>query len=184
MTSDRGTTRRELLGTTAVGVGVLLGLPQFSARQRLLAATDRIANQFGWYTAYRLSSQEYIGVTQGAPASLLDDTEYEPQPIAAVKYHPDTGDIDDGSWRLVDPEHPRWQWHVHLWEVGSSRTEIYSHYEFRPDPYPIAGESIATMRQRLHDHYHPKWDDRHPPDEATYFLGNASDSLLEALRRS
>lgn len=148
-------------------------------RQRVdwLPTADRYAQAVGHYAAYRLDEREYVGTVveiadaEGV-ADLLEDYGYEFSGLAALKYHPETGAPDDASLRKVDPDRPRWQWHLHLFETADG-VEVYSHYEYRPDLRPVAGESLRECFDRLREHYRPTWDvhaDR--LEEATYFLGD------------
>lgn len=185
MSRDGGITRRDCLVVLGIaGPGVLLTdtdwVPNY--RQRLLALADPIARRFGKYTAYRLSAAEYVGTIEySGPTVDLGAVDYQPNPIAAAKFHPETGDIDDSSWRRVDEANPRWQWHVHAWEDGE-RAELFSHYEYRPDPWPIADETREDMTQRLEDHYRPNKTDSYPDDEAVYFRGKACDRIEERVQ--
>lgn len=146
-------------------------------RHRLLLKSDPIARRYGKYTAYQLHIDEFIGKVEHDSSALdLRPFDYEYNPMSAAKYHPDTEELDDHSWRRIDPDNPRWQWHVHTWE-DASQAEIFSHYEYRPDLVLIGDESISDMNQRLRDHYRPKWDTSHDADEANYFLGVACPRL-------
>ena len=117
----------------------------------LLAFADGPARALGGYTAYQLRTAEYVGKR---PDERLTDTVaylksqgYRPNPLAAAKYHPAPHQaVDHGSYRRVPDAHPEgidaeltrdWaprqtQFHVHLFPVVGG-TEIYSHYELRPD---------------------------------------------------
>lgn len=174
--------RRKLLSTAGIGLLGWVGLSQAGSpnlRQSVLMRLDPIARRYGSYASYRLSTREFIGEIHEDDLDV-GDLGYEHNPLAAVKYHPETERTDDDSWRRIDDEHPRWQWHVHLW-VEDEIVEVFSHYEYRPDPWPLDGESTSDMRQRLRDHYNPRWDTSFDEDEANYFLGEASDELLAVL---
>lgn len=177
---DRGVSRRKLLaGAGLLGYGVLTSYADvpIRSRQRLLAMIDPAARVVGGYTAYTLDWKEYVG-TVGLvdPVAGLESRGYESNPLSAAKYHPKTGDLDDESLRRVDPEAPRWQWHVHLWD-GDERAQLFSHYEYRPDLRRIGDEGITDVRQRIREHYDAKWDSRYPPGEANYFLGTACERV-------
>ncbi|MFW5896310.1 MAG: hypothetical protein ACOCUA_02890 [archaeon] len=152
-------------------------------RQRvtLLPVVDRLAQQVGQYAAYQLDEREFVGTVTEVDdaegvASLLEEYGYEHGGLAALKYHPETGAPDEGSYRKVDPDRPRWQWHVHLWSSDDG-VEVYSHYEFRPDLRPVAGESTLECLDRLREHYDPTWDVNADDEEATYLLGEACDDV-------
>ena len=172
-------TRRGAL--LVVGLAGVAALTQSDrSRQRLLAELNPVANRYGKYTAYQLWEEEFVGtVEHGEDAVDLGDAGYQVNHLSAVKFHPSTGEVDDSSWRRVDPDNRRWQWHVHAWEHASGTAELFSHYEYRPDPFPLPGEDISAMRQRLHDHYYPKWSTHYSDDEANYFLGRACARVTE-----
>lgn len=175
-------TRRKLLsmaGLFTLGVFTTTRPNIENSRQWLLKQSDPLARRYGRYTGYRLSTREYLGSVDATELDLRD-IGYDRHNLAAIKYHPETERPDDGSWRRVDGDNPRWQWHVHLWDEEST-VEVFSHYEFRPDPWPLTDESIADMHQRLRDHYNPKWDTSYDEDEANYFLGESCDNLREVI---
>jgi len=39
--------------------------------------------------------------------------------------------------------------------------EVFSHYEFRPDPTTVGDEDVVEMKQRLKTHYRPEWGDEY-----------------------
>lgn len=160
---------------SAIGVGAILGKLDLSDhRSVLLPRLDGLANDHGKYTAYQLRDEEFVGrVTPHDGEFDLKARSYVPNPLAAAKYHPETEAVDDGSWRRIDEDHPRWQWHVHIWERETGDIELFSHYEYRPDPRLIGDESVSDMTQRLRDHYNPNWDIHHDDEDANYFLGVA-----------
>lgn len=175
--------RRVLAAVGVIGAGSFVQQvrPERRSRQEILAVVDPIARIFGKYTAYRLASEEFVGTAsaENGEAELVESG-YEANPLSAAKYHPETGAVDDRSLRRVDPDNPRWQWHVHLWTEDDA-TEVFSHYEYRPDFSPIGDESFAEMAQRVRVHYNPKWDMYHDDDEATYFLGRACHRVEETV---
>ena len=123
------------------------------------------AKRFGLYTAYALDSSEYIGYIDSTPhlvAVDLYEDGYEKPPtfagveLAAAKIHSTEEIVDEYSCRKVDPDNPRWQWHVHLFKIDDV-TEIFSHYEMRPDFKKIDGEDTAEMLGRLQIHYRPEY---------------------------
>ena len=145
----------------------------------LLVRLDPIAREFGFYTSYELSEHEFMGEVK-----TIDDDNYNylkyhlptnagyekpPKaigvPLEAAKIHPTWGEVHDYSLRKVDQESPRWQYHVHVWE-REKWSEIFSHYELRPDFRRINGESWNKMYDRLREHYRPDWGE-------TYIRGKA-----------
>jgi hypothetical protein len=138
-----------------------------------------------------LYEQEFVGVIGGGldgSISELESIGYDYQELAGVKYHPVTGDTDDGSFARVDPDKPRWQWHVHLFDRGG-RVEVAVHYELRPEPTPIGDESWQDVRERLEGHYDPPLIYHHPSgahidalDIAAQCTGVLDDRLGEVVR--
>lgn len=181
---DLGVSRREFL--SVLGATAFSGVSLWSSdgpgiRQYLLSKTDPLARRFGAYTAYQLHPEEFVGrMPHDRPSFELWEQGYEPNPLSAAKYHPATRAIDDSSWRRVDEENHRWQWHVHVW-AADDEVELFSHYEYRPDPRLLDGESRGDMHQRLRDHLYPNWDINHDSDEANYFLGKACPRIEELL---
>lgn len=155
-----------------------------SWRQQLLPTVDALLEPAGLYAAYELDPAEFIGRAEYLPlgqhdaAEVLLESGYESSTLAALKYHPDTGDADVGSFRRVDEDHPRWQWHVHLFDVDGA-VEIFSHYELRPDLDPIGDETVAERYERIREHYRPTWG-MEKRDEVTYVLG-ACDTVVAGL---
>ena len=140
----------------------------------LRALADPIARQFGYYTAYPLHADEYLGTNHLSDAlAYLQENDYHPQRLSAAKRHPETNQLHDASFRRVPTTHPEdavgtelvdlfepkeCQYHVHAFEREDG-IDFYSHYEARPDffqPHP----SIP----RLRTHYRPDWGE-------TYLLG-------------
>ena len=178
---EQGQSRRQFFTTLGVaGFGSLF--PHITndsvARQQLLALINPIVERFDHYTAYEISEREFLGAV-ARPHDEIDlrPHGYHPHHLAAAKYHPRTGALDTSSWRRIDENNPRWQWHAHLWDDKKGRTELSSHYEYRPDARLLADESWTMMRERLENHYQPKWDSSHPPEEANYFLGATCGNL-------
>lgn len=136
----------------------------------LLVKLDPIARKLGFYSAYELSSEEYLGEIKTIDDdgygylkyALTSEMGYEKSPklmgirLEAAKISPHWATVHDYSYRKVDPENPRWQWHIHVWE-NSAHSEIYSHYEYRPDVTLIDGESVSEAIERLRTHYRPSW---------------------------
>ena len=172
--------RREFVAAfgLAGAYAAAIHVPQlWPRRQEILARIDPIARYFGGYSAYQLNEAEYIGTaTRGLDSIDLDQYGYDRNPLAAAKYHPESAELDDGTWRRIDKKDHRWQWHVHVWE-NDEQTEIFSHYEYRPDPWLLGNESASDMQQRLRDHYNPRWDIIHGVDDANYFLGAACQGI-------
>lgn len=181
MGDDSPLSRRDALDLGSITVlSVLISRLPWDAgyRQQLLAELDPIARHLGTYTAYTLSRLEYVGIVEHGGERLdLREEGYGRNPLSAAKFHPDTGELDDSSWRRVDRSNERWQWHVHAWERRGGRAEVFSHYEYRPDFTLLGGESPAEMRARLRDHYDPKWNTEYDDQEANYFVGCACDRV-------
>ena len=59
----------------------------------------------------------------------LRELGYRYQSFAARKFHRTEG-RDDGSYMKIDPEDNTKQFHVHLYDTGSS-VLVYSHHEYR-----------------------------------------------------
>lgn len=144
---------------------------------------DDVARRVGFYTAYELDSEEWVGIVLGMDIeSRLRQRGYEASPsiagitLEAAKLHPDTGTVHDVSLRKVDPDKPRKQWHVHLYmepdNTYGTVTEAFSHYEFRPDFTRVGDESYGDMIERLRTHYRPEWGE-------TYIRGKASPVVTE-----
>ena len=129
------------------------------------------------YLAYTLRG-ERVGV---APSSLsvhevrecLQSRGYErspsvgPVPLEAAKRHPETGATHDLALRKVgeagddrhaaaihadEPRHT--QFHVHGFERDGA-VELQSHFEWRPDPQRLGGETWGDTYNRLRSHYRP-----------------------------
>jgi len=124
-----------------------------------------VANRLGFYTAYTLDRRERVGTL---PVSPLEWSAYgyttNPSllgvPLSAAKIHPETNKTHDISLRKVDPQNKRKQWHIHVFKQGT-KMEVFSHYEFRPDPTTVGDEDIVEMKQRLKTHYRPEWGDEY-----------------------
>lgn len=153
-----------------------------------LARLDPLARTAGFYTAYQLSDAEFVGtVPYAIPGPLWWFPEkggYEAPttvagvPLSAAKYHPETGELHTKTYRKVDPDNPRAQWHVHLWEsfgesIEEAHYEVFSHYELRPDPWPVADETWRECIQRLREHYRPG---------ESYVEGYACEAVTELVR--
>lgn len=147
-----GVKRRSLIG---LSVGALLRAwcPQ-QTREAVLPHADRVTH--GDRVMSTLYGEERVGTATDVDdlQKQLAEIGYSVNTLAALKRNPETGETDDASLRLVDDENPRWQWHVHLFKTGE-KTDIYIHYEVRPDPVPIAGESWEDVTDRLDVHYAP-----------------------------
>lgn len=135
----------------------------------LRALANPIARLFGYYTAYPLDPNEYLGtadLTLDSALSILWRYGYQPQWLSAAKRHPETNRLHDASYRRVPNEHPKaaagrrlvtdfepkqCQFHVHLFELEDG-VEFYSHYEARPD---FVRPDISLGRLRTH--YRPQW---------------------------
>lgn len=143
---------------------------------RLRLAVDPLVRP-ALYTAYRIGLDEYVdaypdGTTLADVREDLRGRGYEPQYLSAAKYLSD-GQPHDLSYRRVPETHPDaadetpladWrpeqaQYHVHVFRSPDSGPLVFSHYELKPDLWPL-----DPMRLRLH--YRP------PPD---YYLEGVTD---------
>jgi len=152
--------------------------------RNLYPALDRVLRPFGLYAAYALNKAEFVTFRKETPASavsrVLTANGYERLGLlSAAKRKPATNIYDSGSYRRVDPENPRRQYHVHLFD-GLLGTAVYSHYEYRPDLRPVAGESLREMVGRLREHYRPSWGSEWG-DGTTYVMGKRCD-VVDSLR--
>ena len=111
-------------------------MKKHSLRLKACLALDSLLDPLGMYAAYTLDDTERVG-RYGGP---LPDS-YSYIQLSAVKRHPETGAVEDGSYRKIPGEHPDvdahltrayapedCQYHVHVFG-----DELYSHYELRPD---------------------------------------------------
>ena len=144
----------------------------------LLKRLDPIARRFGGYTAYTLSTEEFVGLVSPHKQPSLYELGYEKSPtfagisLEAAKIHPISGDTHDVSLRKIDPQNTRKQYHVHIWLYDPA--EVYVHREYRPDIRPVSGESISEMIERLRTHYKPTYGEN-------YEQGEMCDDLEELL---
>ena len=126
----------------------------------------------------------------------LEASGYEYQPFAAVKEYGDLG-RDSGSYAKRPHEFPEWlpedntlrdwhprqtQFHVHLFRDGDE-TLVFGHYELAAHPWPIAGESVSVMFERLAGHYHPVNENGHNDATASYWFGHVDTVLIDRLWR-
>ena len=127
----------------------------------LLVRLDPYLRKVNLYSAYTLSEDEFIGNAKTVTDDYyivyeLKERGYEELSLLeAAKKHPETGEVHHDSFRRVDPESPRWQWHIHLWGTDGAYAEVYSHYELRPDFRLIGDESVSEAIERLRTHYRP-----------------------------
>jgi len=98
-------------------------------------------------------------------------------PLEAAKTHPDTRQVHDLSLRRVDPDNPRRQWHIHLFEVDGV-VMVFSHYELRPDFGRVGKESWREAYERLKEHKRPSWGSEWG-DGTTYVLGAYCDVVAD-----
>lgn len=143
-------------------------MPSFWTRLR--AFLNPLARENGFYTAYTLSQNEYVGRIHGFDVSdatgFLKQHGYEPQTLSAAKKHPETGQLHDLSYRRVPAKHPELlvheplcrtfrpeecQYHVHAWQTGEWM-EFFSHYETRPDVF-----KPSFSLERIRTHYRPTY---------------------------
>lgn len=142
-------------------------------RTRVFAALDPLLRSVGLYSAYALSTEEFVGrVSTGIRGARrhLREREYSRHWLAAAKRHPRTGELDDGSYRRIPTEHPPnvagtdladyaprdCQYHVHFFQTDRG-VEVYSHYELRPLLHP-------------REHYRPRY--------ASTYLKGVTDLIL------
>lgn len=151
-----------------------------------LKAIDPLVRRFGGYTAYQLDQDEFIGTVSSINEDAYGylkyafkyELGYEEPPrffgvsLEAAKLHPKTKDVHTYSYRKVDSENKRKQFHIHVWERGAY-SEIYSHHEFRPDVRILKGETLGEAIERLQTHYRPDWS------TFEYQQGKADKALLE-----
>jgi len=168
--------RRSFMKQIGVGFGIFLaaGTPvphpdRHDVRQGTAGVLEKVLPD-SMYASYQLSEEEYIGhLDNGLDSAVeaLKDAGYEYQTLSAKKYHPEDERPDDGSYRLLDPEDPDKQWHVHLWE-DEEGVEVYSHYEYKPELWR------PDDHDRVAEHYEPK------PGE-TYIPGQHSADVKDLL---
>jgi hypothetical protein len=127
----------------------------------LLRRLHPVAEQLGFYTSYQLQEAEYIGVSDASDSrEQLRSRGYErvPRllgiPLQATKTHPASGSDHDWALRKVDDSDPQMQFHVHAWRQPEG-TEIYSHWEYRPDLRQLDCETHSMRKERLRTHYRP-----------------------------
>lgn len=137
----------------------------------LLAAVDGTARTLGGYTAYGITTAEYVGRRGGELDDAVDwlrENGYERNSLAAAKYHTAPhGAVAHVSMRRVPEEHPavdaritedfapsESQFHIHLWPIVDG-IEVFSHYELRASPWPVNNEGLRQMYERLKEHYRP-----------------------------
>ena len=130
---------------------------------RLALALNPLAKRLGFYTAYKITTKEFIGLAEwpNLDCRLRSLGYIRPPtvaciPLSAAKTHPVTGSIHDLTLRKVDPNDNRRQYHVHAFRMDSMAA-IASHYELRPDLCKLAGETHEQRKQRLATHYRPVW---------------------------
>lgn len=152
-------------------------------REEYLPKADSVLDRVGYYSAYQLDESEFVGTTPyaipGPKWYLTEKAGYEYNGLAALKYHwDDETKHDTGSYRKVDQDNPRYQYHVHLFLMGTDPTEptfhVASHYEMRPDLRPIADENLLEMYSRLRTHYRPEYG-------SEYVQGKACEKVEELI---
>jgi hypothetical protein len=145
----------------------------------LRAAVDPLARRLGYYTAYAIGHDEYVGaLDQGYTVrdarTYLEQNAYQPQYLSAAKRLPGTGELHALSYRRVPAKHPAeainttlaeqfrpeaCQLHVHVWPSDDSGPLFFSHYEARPD---FLEPDVSPRRMRTH--YRPTYGE-------TYLMG-------------
>lgn len=146
----------------------------------LRAALDPLFRKVGLYAAYTVNKSEYIGTTSDdiityfeQSSDWVDPPSIFGVPLEAAKYHWDSGNVHDHSFKRVKPGNAYRQWHVHLWETAHG-VDIASHAEYRANPKPIGNESWHDVYHRLRTHYRPGM---------TYIRGAAPEDLLQRISR-
>lgn len=94
-----------------------------------------------------------------------------PIPLEAAKTRRGDTRTHDISLRRIDPDNPRRQWHLHGW-IESDGLNLHSHYEYRPDLRPVAGETWGEAIDRAREHLKPSWGTEWG-DGTTYLPGDA-----------
>jgi len=157
-------------------------------RQRLDPILRRLTGDRLYY-AYSLEPAEKIGVAPHPTDvfATLREAGYErpprlgPIPLEAAKTRRGVDDrVHDYSLRRVDPDHPTRQFHVHGWSVADG-VELRSHYEYRPDLRPVAGETWAEASARAREHLSPSWGSEWG-DGTTYVPGRADRTVRSLVR--
>lgn len=167
-------------------------LPHSAKHQLRLRAVDRLANVLP-YTAYDVSSKEFLGEYDGALDELiaeLEDCGYHYQLFAARKTA--DGKKDDGSYARIADEHPdavegtalaeiepgECQYHVHPIKRDGV-IECYGHYEVHPYPWTPTWDLTRAWPR----HYRPTWDSSETPrSEWTYIRGVRDERLDSVLK--
>ena len=125
------------------------------------------------YLAYTIRAEEHIGSDSDARGYLEASDNWQTVPtilgisLEAAKYHWDTGEVHTWSYKRVDPDNPRKQWHVHAWRNG----DIACHHEYRARMQRVGGESPRGMIDRLRMHYRG----------VDYRRGDAPPDIIDAL---
>jgi hypothetical protein len=147
----------------------------------LAKALNPLANRFGFYTAYQLSTKEFIGIAKwDGLATRLEEIGYEPPPrigcipLSAAKTHPVTGATHNLTMRKLDPQDNTRQYHVHAFRMDTVAA-IASHYELRPDLMRLPEESSQERKERLETHYRPIWGE-------DYLRGEKCEDIQQVLR--
>lgn len=148
-----------------------------SAYTKLRAKADSFVRELTdgrLYTAYPLRSETVDFSPYDLPVVIeeLEAAGYEKSPLGleAAKYRsPKKEKLHSFGRRRVDPDNPRRQYHVHGFLVDGD-VEIHSHYEYRPDLWPVAEESYEEARERIREHLSPTWGEEWG-DDVTYVLG-------------
>lgn len=101
----------------------------------------------------------------------LHEMGFERNPMASLKSHARTEEVEEGSFRKIGYEdHPKYQLHVILYDgneipnAKNGHTFVYAHWELRWDVHPIrhyrgenasVKEGVTRMRRLLEDHGAP-----------------------------
>lgn len=143
---------------------------QHQVRINLYPLLHRLLDEHDYYAAYTLDQAEHVGTLQGSledVRGLIRGAGYQYNLLAAAKWHWETGETDDGSYRKVDPHDPEYQYHVHLFDRGGE-VQVTSHYEIRPEPHQPYWDLERSLK-----HYHP--------DPDAYLKGVAGPTIQDLL---
>ena len=126
--------------------------------QRLKARLDgpiRWLSRSRLYLAYHINAVEWVGNDPHARTWFEQAGNWHPVPtlasisLEAAKYHWETGRVHAWSFKRIDPDNPRKQWHAHGWDNG----DVACHHEFRPRFERIGDETYRAVVARLRKHY-------------------------------
>lgn len=132
-------------------------------RRRVLPTLHRIKEPLGGYALCRQPPEEYVGTIDrdlDAVRSVLEELDFEREPIAALKVH-DDGRLSAGSWVRRESPLATWQLHVALFRTDGDAVEVFAHreYSWLRHPYKHYTQEgwdhrggVDRMRSLLSDH--------------------------------